>query len=145
MYPVISATWSLRGLKLLVVMLLHPCVICSFSLLSLNIKAGVSFHSVPLPTPKSSPISHSNLYDSLMTKFMTTAVGIFLIFASSIASAIPVVRRNVYAPRIITPTEGDVWAIGEHRTVTWYVPTFVYSVRPFIESPVGTSWSLLPK
>ncbi|TFK39037.1 hypothetical protein BDQ12DRAFT_650706 [Crucibulum laeve] len=49
-----------------------------------------------------------------LTTFLFTILSLF-----SIVSALPVVRRDVFVPPLITPAEGAVWKIGSTQTVTW--------------------------
>jgi hypothetical protein len=54
-------------------------------------------------------------------------VTVFLAFFAAIASAIPVrvgkmiAKRDVWAPKVLSPTEGSVWMVGDRLNVTWYV------------------------
>ena len=52
-------------------------------------------------------------------KFTTTLAA--LLSASTIILAAPVglVARDVWVPKILYPTEGTVWHVGETYSVTW--------------------------
>ncbi|KAA1469220.1 hypothetical protein DENSPDRAFT_592817 [Dentipellis sp. KUC8613] len=53
----------------------------------------------------------------------TNAVTSTLVLASaalsSLAAAVPLSRRDVYAPRVTYPHNGTVWTVGERHNVTW--------------------------
>jgi hypothetical protein len=44
--------------------------------------------------------------------------------------------RDVWAPTVLEPHEGDVWTVGSKRTIIWYV---AYTER----LSVGFKWSLI--
>ena len=58
-------------------------------------------------------------------------VTVFLAFLCAIASAMPVnvgrtiMTRDVWTPRVLSPSVGTVWRVGERQNVTWYVRSFM--------------------
>ncbi|KAM6502257.1 hypothetical protein JOM56_002234 [Amanita muscaria] len=51
---------------------------------------------------------------------MNTKLFLFSLFSLfALVFSLPIVIRDVYVPPILTPKAGDVWVIGEKRTVTW--------------------------
>ncbi|KIL66222.1 hypothetical protein M378DRAFT_75513 [Amanita muscaria Koide BX008] len=51
---------------------------------------------------------------------MNTKLFVFSLFSLfALVFSLPIVIRDVYVPPILTPKAGDVWVIGEKRTVTW--------------------------
>ena len=67
-------------------------------------------------------------------KFTTTLAA--LLFASTTVLAAPVGfnTRDVWAPRILYPTEGTQWNVGGTYTVTW-----VTDQKPAqVTNPIGT-------
>ena len=51
----------------------------------------------------------------MFISFSTTLAIAFV----AIVRATPLVRRDVIAPKIITPNANTVWTIGQIETVTW--------------------------
>jgi hypothetical protein len=46
----------------------------------------------------------------------------FMLFVLAFVSAVPIhVARDVWVPKILTPTANTVWKIGSTYEVTWYV------------------------
>lgn len=51
---------------------------------------------------------------------MNTKLFVFSLFSLfALVFSLPIAIRDVYVPPILTPKAGDVWVIGEKRTVTW--------------------------
>ena len=53
-----------------------------------------------------------------LTSFLVAFSGLAFAF---LVQATPLSRRDVIAPRIITPNASTVWTIGQVETVTWWV------------------------
>jgi hypothetical protein len=81
---------------------------------------------------------------------------LFLLSLFAYAFSLPVVIRDVYAPRIISPHQGDVWVIDQYRDVTWNVsnpPTQITNPNgtlylrkgnvTFLNSTLATNFSIL--
>jgi len=49
--------------------------------------------------------------------FSTVFAALLVLF--SLASALPLTRRDVWDPPVLTPTTGTVWTVGQSYNVTW--------------------------
>ena len=61
-----------------------------------------------------------------LTSFLVAFNGLAFDF---LVQATPLSRRDVIAPRIITPDAGTVWTIGQVETVTWWVANELHCRR----------------
>ncbi|RDB24855.1 hypothetical protein Hypma_007899 [Hypsizygus marmoreus] len=72
-------------------------------------------------------------------KFTTrTLLAFFTTLASSLTmlsftNALPIEARDVFVPRILTPTDGEIWLVGQLHTITWNVT----NAPAQITNPVG--------
>lgn len=67
-------------------------------------------------------------------KFMTTLTALVLSASAVLAAPIQLAARDVWAPKILDPTDTTVWSVGQTYNVTWALDQKPEQVT----NPVGT-------
>lgn len=76
------------------------------------------FHHLVLPPTSSTPHTFHET-NPLTMKFMTAFAALLSASTTILAAPVDLTMRDVWVPKILYPTEGTVWHVGETQYVKW--------------------------
>jgi hypothetical protein len=73
-----------------------------------------------------------------MKTTMSISLGALAIMVSSVAAAPAIQARDVWSPRIISPTASTIWHLGHVRSL--YLPPLTYAHTPLCLQHQNVTW-----